>query len=158
MSRSKKYGRRAITIICQKLVETHESRKKRIKNMQVERESLYDKFKSLNITDMPTSHGGGVSDPVHDLYCHLEELDEAIKVEQHRIDIIDTAIGNIGKNIEPDLAIRKQMQSCILTNIQMGGFNIPFAYMNYPEKYSKDAFYLHRQAFLKEIAQKLYLS
>ena len=154
----KQYGRRATTIICLKLVETHDSRKKRVKKLKAERASLYGKINSLNITDMPTSHGGDAGDPIFNLYAKMEELEEAINAEQHRIQIVDDAIENIGKNIEKDAEVRRQMQKGILTNIQLGGCEVPFYYTNYPEQYSKDMFYAHRKAFLREIADKLYLS
>lgn len=151
----KKFRREPITIICLKLVESHESRKFSIEAKKTKKTALEQKIKSINITDMPRGGGPqGVSDPVHDVYIKIETLDRQIKTEQRRVDAVEKAIDRIGF-YEPNPDDRKQMRDAILMNIQMGGHEMPFKYLQYPQQYDMIKFYKQRKAFLMDIATQL---
>lgn len=151
----KKGGRDPIITICSRLVETHERRKASIKLAQAERDAMELQVKVIKIDDMPRGSGGS-GDPVFELYAKMENLDEYIADEQRRVDAVDRAISRIGY-YERDPEIREQMRAGILKNIQMGGYVMPYEYVDYPEKYDKNSFYAQRKSFLMEIARELNL-
>lgn len=151
----KKFRREPITMICLKLVESHESRKFSIESKRTKRIALEQKIKSITITDMPNGGGlQGVSDPVHEVYSKIEELDRQIKIEQRRVDAVEYAIDRIGF-YEQNPEDRKKMREAILMNIQMGGHEMPFEYLDYPQQYDRNKFYSQRKAFLMDIANQL---
>ena len=155
MDRKKYGGRDPIISICLRLVETHEDRKKSIQLARTERASMELKVKEIKMDDMPRG-SGGIGDPVFELYTKMENLDEYIADEQRRVEAVERAIIRIG-HYEKDPALREQMRAGILINIQMGGHEMPFEYIDYPEKYSKKSFYAQRRSFLYEIARELNL-
>lgn len=154
MTKKKQFMRNEITIICKNLVMTHDDRKKRLKLLKYERDSLCGSLSGVTITDMPMAPHSGISNPVSNIYLKIEELDECITDEQRRVNAVERAINKLG-SIEDDPEIRRQIVKGILDNIKDGG--IPFAYVTFPDKYDRNYFYEQRRDFLREIGRNLHL-
>lgn len=154
MAENKHFFKNEISIICKNLVMTHEARKKRIKRLKYERDSLRGTLTSVTLSDMPMAPRSGISDSVSDISQMIEELDECIADEQRRVTAVEKAINKLG-SIEDDPEIRRQIVKGILDNIKDGG--IPFAYVTFPDKYDRNYFYEQRRDFLREIGRNLHL-
>lgn len=153
----RKTERDPIIGICLQLVKTHNERIESIKIMAQEQNDLRNKIKGITITDMPMAPHSGVSDPTSGTVARISDLDEWIKDEQHRVDVVAYAIDRLGF-FEPDIEIRNKIRKSILENIRQGGYKMPYEHLiDYPEKYDRTAFYAQRKAFLQGIAKDLHL-
>ena len=141
--------------ICINLVRSHVDRQEGIETMRREQEALRTQIKGFNMSGMPSSSRSGISDPVSATVEKIEAIEEVIKAEQHRVNVVAAAIENLG-SFEKDLEIGEKIRQCILDNILQGGFIMPFEHITgYP--YGRKTFYTQRKHFLREIAKELHL-
>jgi hypothetical protein len=138
--------------LCIKIVQTDGIRKKQVKEAKAKRDSLTDTLKSTNLSHAPKSGGSGVSDPTAAIYEQIEYLEAFIAEQERRIEAVERAIQNIGRQYEE--AVRREMIDGILLNLAAGG-GLPFSEIPYP--FAKDHFYETRKAFLRDVGVRLYL-
>jgi hypothetical protein len=137
--------------LCIKIVQTDGIRKKQVREAQTKRESLTDTLKSMNLSHMPRG-GSGISDPTAAIYDQIEYLETYIFEQEKRIEAVEQATQNIGRQYEEK--VRAEMIDGILLNLASGG-GLPFSEIPYP--FAKDHFYETRKQFLRDVGIRLYL-
>lgn|GEM_PF-6867195 len=137
--------------LCIKIVQTHDIRKKQVIEAKDKRDSLTDTLKSINLSHTPRGRPW-VSDPTAEIYEQIEYLDTFIAEQERRIDAVEQAIQNIGRQYEEK--VRSEIVDGILLNIAAGGW-LPFSETPYP--FAKDHFYKTRKQFLRDVGIRLYL-